>query len=178
MRARCRRSGCHRGIPAFHGSNVASWAEMMGASFISFYNASKYALIGLTESMYYDLALLDIHAVLAVPGTTKTPLLAKTTDDGTASLTTMPPEGQDRYRPYFERLATLGERSASMPLLGTPEQVAAKLLRLVETRRPGLRYDLTPDAKPIDGFVTRLLPLRGRAEMNPRMYRLPRRDTT
>ncbi len=58
----------------------------MASPFIGFYNATKFGLIGLTESMYYDLGLLDIHVVLAVPGVTKTPLLGKTTDGALASL--------------------------------------------------------------------------------------------
>ncbi len=45
--------------------NIASWAGLMSAPFIPFYNASKFAIIGLTESMYYDLGLLDIQVVLA-----------------------------------------------------------------------------------------------------------------
>ncbi|MDR3679931.1 MAG: SDR family NAD(P)-dependent oxidoreductase [Flavipsychrobacter sp.] len=66
--------------------NIASWAGYLGQPFIPFYNASKAALIGLSESMYYDLGLLDIHVVLASPGVTKTPLLEKTTDDGIQNL--------------------------------------------------------------------------------------------
>ncbi len=66
--------------------NIASWAAYMGQPFIPFYNASKAALVGLSESMYYDLGLLDIHVVLASPGVTKTPMLEKTTDDGIQNL--------------------------------------------------------------------------------------------
>ncbi len=74
--------------------NVASWAGMMGQPFIPFYNASKFGLVGLSESMFYDLGLLDIHVVLASPGTTKTPMLKKTTNAGTSSLDSMPAEAE------------------------------------------------------------------------------------
>lgn len=156
--------------------NVASWAGMMSSPFLSFYNASKYGVIGLTESMYYDLGLLEIHAVLAVPGVTRTPLLAKTTADGTASLASLPPEGHARYRQYFEHFATMGERS-NLAMLRTAEQVATSLVRIVETKRPRFSYKLSIDAKLVDGFVTRFLPFRLRARMNRSMYRLPRTAT-
>jgi NAD(P)-dependent dehydrogenase (short-subunit alcohol dehydrogenase family) len=152
--------------------NVASWAGMMASPFIGFYNATKAGLIGLTESMYYDLGLLGIHAVLAVPGITKTPLLAKTTDGGLASLDVMPTEAQDRYRPYLEHFATMSESSDDMPMLLTPDRVARKIAAIVDKRKPRFQYNLAIDAKVVDGLVSRLVPFRPRAAMNRRMYRL------
>jgi len=152
--------------------NVASWAGMMASPFIGFYNATKSGLIGLTESMYYDLGLLGIHAVLAVPGITKTPLLAKTTDGGLASLDVMPTEGRDRYLPYFEHLATMSGSSEGMRMLLAPDQVAKKIVAIVDARKPRFQYNLAIDAKVVDNLVSRLLPFRVRAAMNRRMYQL------
>jgi NAD(P)-dependent dehydrogenase (short-subunit alcohol dehydrogenase family) len=152
--------------------NVASWAGVMASPFIGAYNATKYGLIGLTESMYYDLRLLDIHTVLAVPGVTKTPLLAKTTGGALASLDAMPPEGRSRYSPYLEHFSTMSQSSDNMRMLYTPAQVASKLAAIVDTRTPRFRYNLAPDAKLVDGILTRVLPFRARAAMNRRMYRL------
>jgi NAD(P)-dependent dehydrogenase (short-subunit alcohol dehydrogenase family) len=152
--------------------NIASWAGMMASPFIGFYNASKYGLVGLTESMYYDLGLLDIHAVLAVPGITKTPLLAKTTDGALASLEVMSNQDRDRYLPYLEHFATMGESSDNMRMLLTQEQVARKIAKIVETRKPRFQYNLALDAKVVDGIVTRLVPFRIRAALNRRMYHL------
>src|SRR5271170_3101208 len=152
--------------------NVASWAGMMASPFIGFYNATKSGLIGLTESMYYDLGLLGIHAVLAVPGITKTPLLAKTTDGGLASLEVMSTEGRERYRPYLEHLATMSESSEGMRMLLTPEKVASKIVAIVDKHKPRFQYNLATDAKVIDNLVSRLVPFGARAAMNRRMYRL------
>jgi NAD(P)-dependent dehydrogenase (short-subunit alcohol dehydrogenase family) len=152
--------------------NVASWAGLWASPFIGFYNATKYGLVGLTESMYYDLGLLDIHVVLVIPGITKTALLAKTTDGALSSLEAMPTEGQDRYRPYLEHLVSMGETSGGARMLLTPDQAAAKIVRITETRKPRFKYSLAPDAKVVDGVVTRLLPFRARAALNKRMYRL------
>jgi NAD(P)-dependent dehydrogenase (short-subunit alcohol dehydrogenase family) len=152
--------------------NVASWAGLMASPFIGFYNATKSGLIGLTESMYYDLGLLDIHAVLAVPGVTKTPLLAKTTGPALASLDEASEEGRDRYLPYLTHFTKMSESSESSRMLSTPTQVAAKIVVIVESRKPRFRYNLAGDAKMVDWFVTRLLPFRARAAINRRMYRL------
>jgi NAD(P)-dependent dehydrogenase (short-subunit alcohol dehydrogenase family) len=152
--------------------NVASWAGVMATPFIGFYNATKYGLTGLTESMYYDLRLLGIHTVLANPGVTKTPLHGKTTQAALTTLEQMPAEAQDRYRRHLEHFATMGDRSDNLKMLLTAEQAAAKLAAIVDARKPRYKYNLSVDAKLIDHVVTRLLPFRARATINRRMYRL------
>ena len=158
--------------------NVASWAGQMASPFIGFYNATKFGLIGLTESMYYDLGLLDIHVVLAVPGVTKTPLLGKTTDGALASLDFAATEDQELFRPYLEHFTSMSESSDTMRMLSTPAQVAGKITAIIEARKPRFRYNLSLDAKVVDGIVARFLPFRVKAAMNRRMYRLgqPRRE--
>jgi NAD(P)-dependent dehydrogenase (short-subunit alcohol dehydrogenase family) len=158
--------------------NVASWAGQMASPFIGFYNATKYGLIGLTESMYYDLGLLDIHVVLAVPGVTKTALLGKTTDGALASLDFASVEDQELFRPYLEHFTSMSESSDNMRMLRTPAQVAEKITAIIEARKPRFRYNLSLDAKVVDGIVARLFPFRAKAALNRRMYRLgqPRRE--
>jgi NAD(P)-dependent dehydrogenase (short-subunit alcohol dehydrogenase family) len=158
--------------------NVASWAGQMASPFIGFYNATKYGLIGLTESMYYDLGLLDIHVVLAVPGVTKTALLGKTTDRALASLDFASVEDQELFRPYLEHFTSMSESSDNMRMLRTPAQVAEKIAAIIEARKPRFRYNLSLDAKVVDGIVARLFPFRAKAAINRRMYRLgqPRKE--
>jgi NAD(P)-dependent dehydrogenase (short-subunit alcohol dehydrogenase family) len=152
--------------------NVGSWAGTMASPFIPFYNASKAGLVGLTESMHYDLKLLGIHAVLAVPGVTKTPLLEKTTADGTASLALMPSEGQARYGTYIDRLDQMGRESSDSRFLPDPEKIATKLFNVVEARSPRHKYSLSADAWFIEGVLSRFVPWSLRSRFNARMYRL------
>jgi NAD(P)-dependent dehydrogenase (short-subunit alcohol dehydrogenase family) len=152
--------------------NVASWAASLGQPFIPFYNASKFGLAGLSESMYYDLGLLGVHVVLASPGTTRTPLLGKTTRGGLESLDRMPAEGRERYRPLLEHFATLGESYASSPIFRTPEQVAARLAAIVGQRRPAYKQELSLDACFVDRFLSRFVPWGMKVAMNRRMFRL------
>ena len=144
----------------------------MASPFIGFYNATKFGLVGLTESMYYDLGLLGIHAVLAIPGMTKTPLLTKTTDGASVSLDAMSTVDQDRYRPYLEHFATMSESSDNMRMLLTPEQAARRIAKIVDAPKPRFQYNLALDAKVVDGIVTRFVPFRIRAALNRRMYHL------
>jgi NAD(P)-dependent dehydrogenase (short-subunit alcohol dehydrogenase family) len=154
--------------------NVASWAGLMGSPFIAFYNASKFAVIGLTESMFYDLRLLDIHTVLAIPGLTRTPLLAKTTEDGTAALDAMPAAGRARYEALFDHYAAMGAGSEASSMLASPDKVARRLHRIVEKPRPRFKYSLSLDANLVDKVMSRL-PWAARVAMYTRMYRLDTR---
>jgi len=152
--------------------NIASWAGYMGQPFIPFYNASKAALIGLSESMYYDLGLLDIHVVLASPGITKTPLLAKTTNDGAQNLEAISKEGRAFYKPYLDHLYAMGEGSRNSKFFPTPEKIAEKLFKIVESKSPDFKYNLATDAIIMDKFMTRFIPFSWRAAMNKSMFRL------
>ena len=157
--------------------NIASWAGYMGQPFIPFYNASKAAIIGLSESMFYDLGLLDIRIVLASPGVTKTPLLEKTTEDGVANLQGFTKEGQEFYKPYFDHYKTLSESSRNSKFFPTSEEIAAKLFKIVELKKPKFKYNLAMDAVIVDRFLTKFIPFSWRVVMNKRMFKLNIRQT-
>ena len=152
--------------------NVSSWAAALGQPFIPFYNASKFALTGLTESMFYDLGLLDIHVVLASPGITKTPLLGKTIGSSSESLASMNAEGRARYQPLLEHYHALGIEYGSASFVRTPEQVAQKLLRTIEAKRPRFKYDLSTDACLVNRFIAPFFPWKAKVAMNRRTFRL------
>ncbi len=156
--------------------NIASWAGTLGQPFIPFYNASKFALVGLSESMFYDLGLLDVHVVLASPGITKTPLLGKTTRGGMESLQIMSAEGRARYQPLLEHYATLSASYGDSVVFQTPEQVAARLVRVVGEKRPGFQQDLAPDACFVNRFIARFAPWRLKTAMNRQTFRLTGRQ--
>jgi NAD(P)-dependent dehydrogenase (short-subunit alcohol dehydrogenase family) len=152
--------------------NIASWAGYIGQPFIPFYNASKAGLIGLSESMYYDLGLLDIHVVLASPGVTRTPMLGKATEDGDDNLRALPKEGQTFYKPYLDHRKAMGESSGNSTLLPTADVLAKKLFKIVETKRPRHKYNLAMDAAFMDKIMTKIIPLSWRFALNKSMYKL------
>jgi len=152
--------------------NIASWAGYIGQPFIPFYNASKAGLIGLSESMYYDLGLLDIHVVLASPGVTRTSMLSKATQDGDDNLQALPKEGQVFYKPYLDHRKAMGESSGNSKLLPTADIVAKKLFKIVESKKPQHKYNLSLDAAFVDKIMTRMIPMSWRFALNKSMYKL------
>lgn len=152
--------------------NVASWAAYMGQPFIPFYNASKSALMGLSESMYYDLGLLDIHTVFASPGVTKTPLLKRTTRDAEQSFQGLSEKGRKFYKPYFDHYKRVGENSVNSKFFPTPEDIAGKLYKIIETKKPGFKYNMAMDAKIVDNVLTKFVPFCLRAAMNRKIFNL------
>ena len=54
--------------------NIASIAGLIGAPEISLYNASKFAILGLTESLSIELAPENIHVAAVCPGSVSTNL--------------------------------------------------------------------------------------------------------
>ena len=152
--------------------NIASWAGAMGQPFIPFYNASKFGLVGLSESMFYDLGLRDVHVVLASPGVTKTPLLGKFTRAGTDSLERMSEADRSFYGPLLEHYATISADYGKSSIFPEASQVAQKLLRIVEKRRPAFRQNLSLDACFVDRILTRFVPWTIRVLMNRRLFRL------
>jgi len=152
--------------------NVASWAGYIGQPFIPFYNASKFGLIGLSESMYYDLGLLDIHVALASPGVTRTPMLGKATDDGTSNLLALPKAAHDFYKPYLDHIKQMGESSGNSKFLPTADDLAKKLFKIVESKKPKHKYNLGMDAAFMDNIMTKFIPLSWRFALNKRMYKL------
>jgi NAD(P)-dependent dehydrogenase (short-subunit alcohol dehydrogenase family) len=152
--------------------NIASWAGYIGQPFIPFYNASKAGLIGLSESMYYDLGLLDIHVVLASPGVTRTPMLGKATEDGTDNLQALPKTDRDFYKPYLDNIKTMGEGAGNSKFLPTADTLAKKLYKIVESKKPKYKYNLAMDAAFMDKVMTKIIPLSWRFAMNKHMYKL------
>lgn len=55
--------------------NVASFAGRVGAPYYSYYNASKFGLVGLTEAWRRELGALGIRVTLIVPAAVETPFL-------------------------------------------------------------------------------------------------------
>jgi len=157
--------------------NIASWAGYIGQPFIPFYNASKAGLIGLSESMYYDLGLLDIHVVLASPGVTRTPMLGKATEDGDDNLQALPKEGRDFYKPYLDHRKAMGESSGNSKLLPTADVLAKKLYKIAESRKPKHKYNLAMDAVFMDKVMTKIIPLSWRFALNKSLYKLNVKNT-
>jgi len=124
--------------------NISSLAGIVPFPFWGFYNASKFAVEGYSESLRTDLKPFGIHVAMVEPGAIKTPLYAHPT-------TTPMPE----YSPWRDRaLKSMKHFESIAP---GPEAVAAVVSKIVRSRSPRLRNGLTREGT-ILPILRRLVP--------------------
>jgi NAD(P)-dependent dehydrogenase (short-subunit alcohol dehydrogenase family) len=114
--------------------NMSSLAGLVPVPFWGFYNASKSAVEGYTESLRHELKPLGIQVALVEPGSIKTPFYAEP-----------PINALPEYSPWRER--ALGTMHGFEQAAPGPEVVATVVSKLVRTPRPALRNTVTKEAK-------------------------------
>lgn len=141
--------GCRAAIPHLRRSkqawlvNISSVFGMMGYPTQSAYNASKYAVRGLTEALHLELGVTDpnICVIRVHPGGVKTNVAANA-----KRVAALPGQRSDMdFVAEFEKAAKT-----------TPEQAAAIIVEGMEKRAP--RVLIGADARFID-LMTRLFPV-------------------
>lgn len=121
-----------------------------GSPFLGPYNASKFGLEGLSESLRRELMIFGIDVILIAPGAVATPIWDKA-------------EALDvrRYAhtPYAGALSRVKEYMIGVGRSGyPPERVGATVHTALTTARPKTRYTVTPD--PVRFFLGTHLPKR------------------
>ncbi|MBC7520689.1 MAG: SDR family NAD(P)-dependent oxidoreductase, partial [Sandarakinorhabdus sp.] len=141
--------GCRAAIPHLRKAdqawlvNISSVFGMMGYPTQSAYNASKYAVRGLTEALYLELGVTDpnICVIRVHPGGVKTNVAKNS-----KRIAGMPGQRTDLdFAAEFEKAAKT-----------TPEQAAAIIVAGMEAKSP--RVLIGNDARFID-WMTRLFPV-------------------
>ncbi len=109
--------------------NVSSLAGLMPLPFLGAYCASKHALESYTESLRYEVRPLGIHVSLVEPGHFRSRM-------ATAKVRKL--GGIADYEPQRERMYAQVDRDEGAAPDG--DAVAARLVRILESSRPRLRY--------------------------------------
>ena len=114
---------------------IGSLAGITAIPFGSFYTASKFALEGYMEALWHELRPFGIHVTLIEPGFVSTPI------------------GESTQVAATPLAAYDGVRQSATAALGrhvkhgiSPEAVANRVLRVIRSRSPGLRYRVGTDA--------------------------------
>ncbi len=116
--------------------NISSVAGIIAAPFLGFYNASKFALEGYTESLRHELRPFNVGVSLVEPGFFKTNI-ARNRQYGAEPISD--------YDPWRRRgLSAIEQFENRGP---GPAAVAECVLRIVESKSPGLRYRVGSDAR-------------------------------
>ena len=140
--------------PDFRGQpgrviNIGSINGQIAAPFVGAYVGTKHALEGLTTTWRRELRLFGVGMVLIGLGVTDTPIWEKGIDLETYRDTP--------YYPSAGRFVAFVNRTRAHSL--QPDYVAGRLVQILETPHPRLRYAIVPNLLR-DWVLPRLLPAR------------------
>jgi NAD(P)-dependent dehydrogenase (short-subunit alcohol dehydrogenase family) len=136
--------------------NVSSVGGMMAMPTMAIYSASKFALEGATESLYYEVRPWGIKVTLIEPGFVHSSSFENTrmTEASEHSVADV----DEAYHKHYEHMAPFIARLMRIAR-ATPESIAKKVVRVIERRRPPLRVPVTFDAR-LFGWLRRWMPQR------------------
>jgi len=126
--------------------NIASLGGRFGHMFSATYSASKHALLGLSRSIRIELKPFDIKVVSVEPGYYKTEIIRANAN--------LSENFFNEESPMFDLnrgFARLMLRRV-FPRAGQPEQVARKIVQIMEMKNPKAHYIIGKDAR----FITTL----------------------
>ncbi len=136
--------------------NISSVGGMMAMPTMSIYSASKFALEGATEALYYEVRPWNISVSLIEPGFIKSDAFLKVRYTSLSDLSAHNP--RTAYYGHYYFMSDFIEKLMRFSP-ATPERIAKKIAKVIESRHPPLRVSATPDAYLFD-LLRRFLPRR------------------
>lgn len=135
--------------------NISSVSGMLAMPTMASYTASKFALEGASEALWYEMRPFGVTITLVQPGfihsnSFKNVYHTKMSDP------TLNWEGP--YCDFYQNMTPFVERMMNLSLT-TPEKVAQQILKVLKTENPPLWVPVTLDAK-LFYYIRRLLPRR------------------
>lgn len=123
--------------------HVSSTGGMMAMPTMSVYSASKFALEGASEALWYEVRPWNIHVSLVQPGFIRSDAFQKVKTTGLSGDAIEDPDNP--YHAHYRFMAPFIERVMRFAP-SNEARVAKKVLRTMRKRRPALRVPATPDA--------------------------------
>ena len=125
--------------------NVGSIGGAIGLPWEFSYHVSKFAVLGLSHSLRFELAPLGIKVTCVMPGGVNTPIFDKSLSEGVKLLIPHDHQNHDYYRKNIDNFAAVAQKLSknAMP----PEKLARKILNLVNSTNPPLKLITGVDAK-------------------------------
>lgn len=136
--------------------NISSVGGMMAMPTMAAYSASKFALEGATEALWYEVKPWNIKVTLIEPGFINSSSFEKVRMTAMSQEATSNPDVA--YAKHYEHMSSFIERMMHR-VRATPEKVARRVVRTIERRSPPLRVSATADAF-LFSVLRRLLPRR------------------
>jgi NAD(P)-dependent dehydrogenase (short-subunit alcohol dehydrogenase family) len=136
--------------------NVSSIGGRVALPLVSAYNASKFGLEGLSDSLRREIRSQGVDVILIEPGGVKTPIWKKGEQLADEMLEDVPPEAE---RLYGKMITTLRAETAKIEQERgiEPSEVAEVIGKALTASRPRTRYLVGTDAK-MRGPMAKFLP--------------------
>ncbi len=136
--------------------NVSSIGGRVGLPLVSAYNASKFGLEGMSDSLRRELRSQGVDVILIEPGGVKTPIWEKGEALADEMMEDVPPEAE---RLYGKQIAALraGTHRIATETGSEPQAVAEAIGTALTASRPRTRYVVGSDAK-LRARMSRVLP--------------------
>jgi len=126
--------------------NVSSIGGRVALPLVSAYNASKFGLEGLSDSLRRELRSHGVDVILIEPGGVKTPIWNKAQDLADDMLEDMPPDAERLYGKLIAAVRA-GTQRIARETGADPSEVADAIGEALTARRPRARYVVGRDAK-------------------------------
>jgi NAD(P)-dependent dehydrogenase (short-subunit alcohol dehydrogenase family) len=128
--------------------NISSVGGRNGTPFLAPYNASKFALEGLSEALRRELLLFGIDVIIVAPGAVATAIWGK------AQEVDIGPYSQTPFFPALEKVRAFMNGAGGLP----PETLGELVAKALTTPKPKVRYTIAPDM--VQAFMMEHLPRR------------------
>jgi NAD(P)-dependent dehydrogenase (short-subunit alcohol dehydrogenase family) len=135
--------------------NISSIGGRVALPLMSPYNASKFALEAISDSLRRELRRFGVEVVVVEPGGVKTPIWDKGNEAAGRLLESVPEEATELYGDLADALRAESRKIAEERGL-PPEAVAETVGRALTARRPKTRYLVGRDAKVRAAIAKRL----------------------
>lgn len=135
--------------------NVSSVSGMLAMPTMASYSASKYALEGASEALWYEVKPFGINVSLVQPGFVKSNSFRNVyfTEQSNPAVSF-----NEAYSAFYANMAPFVEKMMSLSFT-TPDRIAKIILDVIRTENPPLWVPATPDAI-VFYYLRRLLPRR------------------
>jgi NAD(P)-dependent dehydrogenase (short-subunit alcohol dehydrogenase family) len=136
--------------------NVSSIGGRVALPLVSAYNASKFALEAISDSLRRELLPHGVDVIVIEPGGVKTPIWGKGNEIADEIQEGLPPEAEQLYGPMVEALRRETVKISQQTGI-EPREVAEVIGRALTAKRPRTRYLVGREAK-IRGPVAKIMP--------------------
>jgi short-subunit dehydrogenase len=127
-----------------HIINIGSIGSLVGVPWEPWYHASKFALLGLSESLQNETYNQGIRVCVVCPGGIRTPFIAKSEAEALSSLSSLTAEHQALYGKGMQALV---KASGAVARFGTdPSVVTRAIANLLNSKNPSFRKLVGMDA--------------------------------